>query len=198
VTSSQLETDPEAYSGSGGDGLRPRSGRKPTKRQRRIAWSTLGIFVVLAGLAVYAATQQGVKTVDFSHGTVSFYQVRSSQIQRNQPALRVAVRQARSSAQAQATPSPSASDFSGTWRSSSGLTYTVAQYGDQAVVEEHSPFGLTAVGRGTVAGNTTTFDYRAVDGSTGRASFQMVDRSTIEASFESDSYGTSTRATLTR
>ena len=108
------------------------------------------------------------------------------------------MQQAKSSAQAQATPSASGSNFSGTWRSSSGLSYTITQYDDQAVVEESSPFGLTAVGEGAVTGNAATFDYAAVDGSTGRASFRMRGASTIEASFENDSYGTSTQATLTR
>jgi hypothetical protein len=197
MTSSQWGTDPEASTGSLGDGLQ-RSGRKPNRRQRRIAWSALATFVILAGLAIYAAKHQGVKTVDFSHGTISFYQVHTSQIEQKQSVLRVAVQQAKSSAQAQATPSPSASDLSGTWHSSSGLTYTITQYGGQAVVEENSPFGLTAVGQGTVTGNTATFDYRAVDGSTGRASLQVVDGSTIDASFENDSHGTSTQAALTR
>lgn len=198
MTSSQLGTDPEASTASLADDLQQRSVRKPNRRQRRIAWGALGTFVILAGLAIYAAKHQGVKTVDFSHGTISFYQVHTSQIEQKQSALRVAVQQAKSSAQAQATPSSSASDLSGTWQSSAGLTYTITQYGGTAVVEESSPFGLTAVGQGTVAGNTATFDYRAVDGSTGRASLQMVDASTIDASFENDTYGTSTQATLTR
>ncbi len=57
-------------------------------------------------------------------------------------------------AQAQAGPSPPepAIDLTGQWAGSNGLIYVFQQFGDQFVVQELSPFGVTTVGIGALDG----------------------------------------------
>jgi hypothetical protein len=60
-------------------------------------------------------------------------------------------------AQAGASPTESAVDLTGQWTSSNGLIYVLQQFGDQFVVQEVSPFGLTAVGIGAIDGTRGQF-----------------------------------------
>jgi hypothetical protein len=171
---------------------------QPKDRRRRFRWGAVATFVVLVAIAAYATLHQGVKTINFTNGTISFNQVGTSKIQQQQPTLRAQVSQAVSRARDQATSGSGTVDFAGEWSSNYGLTYVIAQYGDQVVVQERSPYGITAVGQGTVQGDSADFGYEAVDGSIGQAVFTLVDSQTIDANFDNTTFNTSSTAVLKR
>ena len=75
-------------------------------------------------------------------------------IEAAQPSMEDLTSQLVLDAQAQAGPSPSepAIDLTGQWAGSNGLIYVFQQFGDQFVVQEVSPFGVTTVGIGDLDG----------------------------------------------
>jgi hypothetical protein len=173
---------------------KPKSGKR-----RRIAWGG-GAFIllVLAGIAIYAAVHQGVKTINFKQGTISFQTVHPASIKNSQPLIKSELSQARARAQQQPAPAQSVPDIAGYWDSSSGLTYYIEQYGNNAVVQEQSAYGITAVGEGVVYDTRANFDFRTFNGSVGQAVFYFEASDTIDAYFENYTYGTSSQAVLTR
>ena len=89
-------------------------------------------------------------------------------------------------------------DISGYWYSNNGLVYQVEQYGNGAVVQEESSYGVTAVGEGVVYNDRADFNYRAFNNSSGQAIFYFRSDGTILAEFNNATYGTSSQAILTR
>jgi hypothetical protein len=174
----------------------PGSGRR--RISIKVKLTGLLVFVVLAGIGIYAAVHQGVSSINFKQGTISFQPLHPSSIKNNQSALQSELSQARANAQAQAAPAPSVLNIAGYWHSSSGYTYDIEQYGANVVIQEETPYGITAVGEGQVSGSEADFDYRAYDGSTGEAIFAIESSTTIDATFENYSYGTTSQAILTR
>ena len=177
--------------------------RQPPRRKRhRIAWAALGTFLILAILAIYATVHQGVRTINFKQGSISFQTLRPSEIQQQQPRIQAEVSAARANVQQnvqqQAGPAASVPNISGYWYSNSGLVYQVEQYGNGAVVQEESSYGVTAVGEGLVFDDHADFNYRAFNNSSGQAIFSFRSDGTILAEFNNTTYGTSSQAILTR
>jgi hypothetical protein len=176
----------------------PWSDQSRSRKRRRIAWGAICIFVLLAGIAIYAAVHQGVKTINFKQGTISFQNVHPGSIQRSQTYIKSQFSLAKQQAQQQAAPAPQVPNISGYWYSNSGLTYYIEQYGSSAALEEESAYGVTAVAQGTVGQSQADFDFRAYNGSTGQAIFYFQSGGTMDASFSNYTYGTSSQAVLSR
>ena len=174
------------------------SRQPPRRKRRRIAWAALGTFLILAIIAIYATVHQGVRTINFKQGTISFQTLRPSEIRQQQPRIKSEVSAARANVQQQAVPAASVPNISGYWYSNSGLVYYVEQYGNGAVVQEESSYGVTAVGEGVVYDDHADFNYRAFNNSSGQAIFDFRGDGTILAEFSNTTYGTSSQAILTR
>jgi hypothetical protein len=172
---------------------------KPKKRHP-IKWTGIAIIVILGAIAIYAAVHQGVRSINFKQGTISFQNVRPADIKNSQPLIRsdLSAAKGRAQAQAQSVSAPSVPNISGYWYSNSGLSYYINQYGNNAVVEEESSYGITAVGEGVVYDSQADFDFRAYNGSNGLAVFYFQSNGTIDATFENYTYGTTSNAVLTR
>jgi hypothetical protein len=141
---------------------------------------------------------QGVRSIDLPRGTIVFQDVQPSEIQNHQPAIKSDVAAAEQRAQQQGAPSPSIPNISGYWRSNYGFIYLIQQYGDRVVMQEQSPYGITAFAEGTVTENAASLNYRAIDGSTGRANLYFHDDGTMSARFDSDTYKLSNQVILIR
>ena len=60
---------------------------KPKKRHP-IKWTGIAIIVILGAIAIYAAVHQGVRSINFKQGTISFQNVRPADIKNSQPLIR--------------------------------------------------------------------------------------------------------------
>lgn len=168
------------------------------RRGHRIMWGALATFILLAGLAIFAAVRQGVDAIDLKNGTITFSSVRPSDIAARQTAVASQVAAAEQRAQrAQQEPAVSVPDVSGDWRADSGLIYRITQYGDQFVLQELSPYGVTAYGQGQVTGQRADFTFWAFNSTTGTGEFQVMDDRTMHAWFQ-NSQGLSSQAVLSR
>jgi hypothetical protein len=183
----------------------------PAKRERsrfpiRLALPLL-ILLVAAGVIAYAmARDQDVEGVRFGDGGLevafaSSRSVSSTEIEEKQGELEQEVQSLKETAQSEARtapPAPAATDLSGDWAGANGLSYRIQQFGANAVITEMSPFGISAVGQGTVGADGARFSYQAADGSTGEAALRLVNSSTLEGTFTNFSFGTTVPVRLTR
>lgn len=176
-----------------------RNSREPrSKKRRTIAWAAISIFTVLAAIAIYAALHQGVRVINFKTGTISFQNVKPSEIQQRQPAIKSDLSMAEARAQQQSAPALSVPDISGYWYSNYGLTYFIQQYGNKAVMQEQSPYGLTGIAEGTVSDSSASFNFKAIDNSWGNIYLTFQGDGSMSARFENLKSHTSINALLTR
>jgi hypothetical protein len=89
-----------------------------------------------------------VRDINFKSGTISFQNLKPSEIQKRQPAIKSDLSMAEARAQQQGVQSQSVPDISGYWYSNYGFTYLIRQYGDRAVMQEQSAYGITALRKG--------------------------------------------------
>ncbi len=170
------------------------------------------VAVVFAGMGLALAITRGqdVSAVDPGSGRIEFYS--SSQasgepdsaivedIRSSQDVLTTRVDALEQEARAEVGEDVDLgiADFSGLWLGANGLTYSIRQFGDAAVIEEQSTFGTTAVGEGTVSGETFDFDFESFDGSFGRGTLTMSEPGFLSGTFVNDLYGQTTPATMER
>lgn len=174
-------------------------GRGSPRRRARwkgIKWGALGIFTMAAGFAAYALLSgQPLREVNLSTGQISFYASDDpEQIEEIQPEAESAVADLTADArQESATEAEfSGPDLSGSWYPAGGSGmqwYVVRQYGAQVVVQEMTPWGITAAGSGTVTDGLLDFTFTAYDGNVGRGELRIRDSSTLEGTLISDVYG---------
>lgn len=183
----------------------------PKKPRRKIAWLGVAVFC-FGAIVVTSAVLHGqpVKSVHLTSGVIELYPLAASktltpdEIQGSQPVIKDRVRKLEAKAQAvpststapseptaPSQPRASSVDLSGSWTDEAGVRYDIAQYGSEVVIQEMSPFGVTAVGSGSFQGGIFTFGFEAVDGSVGWASLALVDPQTLKGSFTNDSNGSS-------
>jgi hypothetical protein len=163
------------------------------------------VFLVALAVIVYAmARGQDVESVDAKSGKITFYSAGRGSLDRTQIEQRQSTIEKRTSdletrARSAGSEQPgSATNLSGTWRGANGLQYQIQQYGSQAVIEEISPYGVTAVGSGEVSGQQVQFAYQAIDGSTGIAQLTMADEGTLRGTFMNYSCACTVPAVLRR
>lgn len=178
----------------------------PRKRSwlRRVAWGTVGSFIIGSAVVGYAMSRgQDVKRIKPS-GEIEFYSTKeelsAQEIRPQQQNLEKRVSELEQEAKNQSASqvaTPTSPDLRGNWTGENGLTYTIQQYGDQVVIEEITPYGITAVGQGRVEGDSLNFDYQSLDGSYGRALFS-INGDTLQGSFNNDYYQVSVPAVLYR
>lgn len=166
-------------------------------------FAAAGLFAALAG-------GQQVRSVDPGSGRVEFYSTAGAtddqdppdidEIESSQGALaaRVDALELQAASQADHSTSSAAADFSGLWVGANGLTYSIAQFGTAAVIEEQSPYGTTAVGEGTIVGDTFRFEFGTYDGSSGEGTLTMTGPGLLSGTFFNDFFGTSTPAVMER
>lgn len=182
----------------------------PRRRTSRVAtgvrWGALGAFVLVVVVVAVALTSgQQVKTVDPTSGKIEFY-ARSEaapaevadEIEGQQDAVEDEVDELRDVVREEGDPDARVADFGGTWRGANGLTYQITQFGDAAVIEELSPFGVSAYGEGTIVDDRAVFRYTAFDGSVGEADLTLVSPDRISGTFFSLTTGFGTPASMTR
>lgn len=173
-----------------------------------VKWGALGAFALAAiVVGVALASGQQVKEVDPSSGKITFYSsdrtvdadVARAEIEGSQDEIDERLDELESDVRsaAPADPAVDVADFGGTWTGSNGLTYQIDQYGDLAVIQELSPFGVSAYGEGTIVGGSALFTFTAYDGTIGEAALSMVDADTITGEFVNYTWGSSF-ATMTR
>lgn len=171
---------------------------RPERRSRLggVKWGALGFFAVgavVAGIAL--ANGQAVKDVDLATGKVSFYSEDNPQeIEQVQPEAENVVADLEQEARQQAATEPefSGPDLSGTWAPVGGTglpSYEIGQYGDQVVVQEVTPWGITAAGSGTVTDGLVTFTFTSYDGNSGFGELRLLGDSTLEGTLTSNVYG---------
>lgn len=171
---------------------------KPERRSRLsgVKWGALGFFAVgavVAGIAL--ANGQAVKDVDLATGKVSFYSDDNpEEIEQVQPEAETVVADLEQEAREQAAAEPdfSGPDLSGTWRPVGGTSpqsYEIVQYGDQVVVQEVTPWGITAAGSGTIVDGLVAFSFTSYDGNSGFGELQLVGDSTLQGTLTSNVYG---------
>jgi hypothetical protein len=185
--------DPPADSAS--DAIsRERAPRRPS-RFATIKWGAVAVFVIgvlVIGFALISG--QPVKDVDLRAGKVSFYSDDNPQeVEQVQPEAREAVADLEEEAREQAAVQPefSGPDLSGTWVpvSGAGQWYEIGQYGNQVVVQEMTPWGITAAGSGTVVDDVVSFSFTAYDGNTGYGELRLNGSSTLQGTLSSNVYG---------
>lgn len=168
----------------------------------------LALLLATVAVIVYAMSRgQDVREVKLSEGglELSFAasgSVSTREIEEKQTKLEEQVRALERRAERTAAtkePQPGATaDLNGDWLGANGLTYRIQQSGTHAVITEITPYGITAVGEGTVDRETATFGYQAVDGSQGRADLRLVNQSILEGTFRNLTFGTTVAVQMTR
>jgi hypothetical protein len=149
----------------------------------------IGIFLV----AIALVRGQGLKSFDFATGKAEFYSPAASHnlsaktIKSSQPAIedRLHGLQGQAAQEQSTSPTTSSQNLSGSWTGDTGLKYVIQQYGSNAVIQESSPYGVTAVGSGAVQDGRFTFQFESVDGATGTGQLSLVDSDTLQGSFAS-------------
>ncbi len=182
------------------DRARTAAARSAAAEQRRKAAArrilNLGIagFVLAAVMTVYGMAR-GPQTEPTVEDDVESYSsgaaVSAEVIQRRQPRMeeRFAVLEGRARTEAGDDLEPSGTDLSGTWVGANGLGYAITQFGSEAVLQELTPFGLSATGYGMVDDGVARFEYQSVDGSAGVAELVVVDDRTLRGTFHNFSSG---------
>jgi hypothetical protein len=65
-------------------------------------------------------------------------------------------------------------NLTGRWTSPNGLSYVITHDGSDVEIQEWSPiYGLTAVGEGTINGDSIAFEYETTVGTGGRGSLRV-------------------------
>jgi hypothetical protein len=198
--------DGKAWSSSVQTPAAPRSAPAPRpapkRRRRTVAWSALGAFG-LAVTGVVIAVNRGQDVCEVSAAGIKFCENDEDarqEIEQAQPALeqQASVLEVEAQEEATAQTTPSLVDLNGTWTGDNGFTYVIEQFGNQAVISEIAPGGLTtAVGMGSMQDSTLTFDFEAVDGSAGTGTLQL-DGGTLRGVFANVFTGLVTTVELRR
>jgi Protein of unknown function (DUF2510) len=184
--------------------LKPARG-KVGSSGRRLAWGTLATLLIGVSAVVYAMSRgQDIKRVTPS-GEIEFYstgeQLSQGEIENRQGGLEQRVseleQEAKSRANSGAAPQEGA-DLRGSWIGENGLRYSFQQFGSEVVIQEISPYGVTAAGQGVVQGSSLNFNYQAIDGSFGSGTFNLEDSRTLRGVFNNQTYYLSTPAVLRR
>lgn len=172
---------------------------RPSRRSPRFAtikWGALAAFI-LGTLVIGFALLNGqpVKDVDLGSGKVSFYSSADPrEVEQAQPEAEEAVADLEEQAREEAVTQPefSGPDVSGTWVpvGGSGQWYEISQFGDQVVVQEVTPWGITATGSGTAVDDGVSMSFAAYNGVTGTADLRLVGPSTLQGTLTSSAYGT--------
>ena len=179
-----------------------RSTRRPTGR-RALGLGVAGVLVVAVAV-VYAASVGPATRNAEADPDIEFYSsggtLTSEAIEKRQPAIeqRVAALTGQARTDGGGDPTPSGVDLSGTWVGANGLDYQIQQFGSEAVIQELSPFGVSASGSGSVGDGTLRFNFVAADGSTGVAELAVVNAWTLQGTFQNFNFGTTTTAELRR
>lgn len=184
----------------------------PASRSRSwlgpVKWGAVGAFVlVVVVVAVALMRGQEVREVDPRTGRIIFATAGDAAVPADEVAERIegeqddiAERVERLEERAQVAADPTiagTADISGIWTGVDGLTYTIDQFGDQFVLQEHSPFGISAYGEGVVVGDEVFLTFTAFDGTVGEASMVFDGDDELDGSFTNYTWGT-TFATLVR
>jgi hypothetical protein len=159
--------------------VRPAGAPTPTTQPKGGGKRLAGViavatFLLATAVVCYAmARGQNVKSVD-THGKIEFFdngkEYSQDDIRKQQGNVQAQVDDAQEAAKRTAsnTPAPpSTPNLAGTWQGGNGLTYGIAQYGIQLVIQEMTTWGITAVGRGMVDGARVSFAWQAFNGVTG-------------------------------
>jgi hypothetical protein len=169
----------------------PRQPPATKRKGSKVSWLALGGFVI--GLfAVIGACHNGqaLKSVDLKGGKIEYYSstvgkdISKGTIEDNQSQVEQRLQELESSAQAAPNEDDAlARDLTGNWTDTSGRAYRIDQYGAEGVIQEQSPYGVTAVGSGTVHRNRFSFEFQAVDGSSGVGELNILDQNTLRGTF---------------
>lgn len=183
------------------------SRRRRTWFGQTIKWGALGGFLLIVAVVVVAIVSgQQIDTVNPRTGEIRFYTAGEAapaaevadDIEEQQEQVEARVEQLEADVRDEGRTDANVADFGGTWIGANGLTYVINQFGDAAVIEEQSPFGISAYGEGTVFGDVAEFQYTAYDGSVGVAELALVSPDRLSGAFHSFTYGVSTPAEMTR
>jgi hypothetical protein len=173
-------------------------------KRRKVPWfrlSFLLIAVAVIGLAIYHG--QDVKHVGLN-GEIDFYSrdgqagPDQQEVTRRQQGIEQRLRDLEASPQREGSGTTAGLvDLTGSWQGDNGFTYLIEQYGSEAVIEETSIYGVTAVGRGEVDGTQFDFMYEAYDGSQGSGTL-VLDASGVLSGTFNLSYGGAAHLRLAR
>ena len=161
------------------------------------------VIVILASFGVVALIGgQKIAEIDFFDGKVTFQSpaaggaVTKNDVENSALQEKVADLEASARADGEVA-SPQSLDLTGWWTGNNGMSYRIDQYGDQIVLQEVSPYGVTAAGAGLITGANVSVPYEAVDGSVGEAELVYAD-GVLSGVFANHSFGTTVPVSMSR
>jgi Protein of unknown function (DUF2510) len=206
-----------------GDEVSPQSGARPVSattparstgptapgrrnRRRGVPWLRIFAFVIASAVVIFAlASGHLLRSVNLLSGEITFYSgsagtdredVESGQAEIEQRHQELE-KSARSTAPTQPI-RPNDATLAGLWTGDNNLQYAIEQFRTQVVIVERGPYGVTAVGYGTVDGTQVNFYFEALDGSTGIGALSLVDGRTLAGTFTNYDYGLTVEAVIRR
>ena len=177
--------------------------RQDAEPRKKSHSAPLLVIVILASFGVVALIGgQRIAEIDFLGGKVTFQSAAAGgEVTKNDvesSALQEKVAELEASARADAeSGSPPSLDLTGWWTANNGMSYRIDQYGDQIVLQEISPYGVTAAGVGFIDGANVSVPYEAVDGSVGQAELAYAD-GVLSGGFTNHSFGTTVPVSMSR
>ncbi|TDU91256.1 uncharacterized protein DUF2510 [Kribbella voronezhensis] len=172
----------------------PRKSKEPRKRRSVVFPLTFAAFLLVAVVTAVMMTRGDACKVSIGPATVDFFACQDVEARQSQ--MQQEVNSAKENAQAQAVGQPTSTvNLTGQWTpTQGGFSWQIEQYGNQVVVREVTPYGITAVAQGTLAGTVANLTYQAVDGSSGSNVLQLVDNRTLRGTVRS--YATNAESTI--
>ena len=170
------------------------SGRR-TSRFGSIKWGAVTFIVIgIAVIGLALLKGQPVKDVDLASGKVSFYSSGDPEaIEQVQAEAQSEVSNLKEEAREQAAAQPefNGPDLSGAWSpvGGAGQWYEIGQFGDQIVIQELTPWGITATGSGTVTDGLVSFSFTAYNGTAGFGELRFDGSSALQGTLTSSAYG---------
>ncbi|NLT55868.1 MAG: hypothetical protein GXX79_15185 [Actinomycetales bacterium] len=139
-----------------------------------LGWLVVGALTLAAAAFAYAVlVGDEVESIDLGPqgAKVSFQgaageTLSPEQVRHNEATVEERLATLESEAMARADPESAAGveRIAGIWDARNGFQYVIQQFGDQAVIQEQSAYGITASGTGTVRGPDVSFQVQAVNG----------------------------------
>jgi hypothetical protein len=203
-----------------GDQVSPQSGARPLAaatpadrpsrprpgRQNRVPWLRIFALVLASALVIFAlASGYLLKSVNRFSGEITFYsgsaRTDREEVESGQPEIEQRRQEVEKSARSTAPTQPmrpNDATLAGLWKGDNNLQYAIDQFGTQVVIVERGPYGVTAVGYGTVDGTQVHFNFEALDGSTGIGYLSLVDSRTLAGTFTNYNHGFTVEAVIRR